>query len=117
MELISRQDQLARLENFLQRVINGQMQIALITGESGTGKTALLDEFILRTQQLHPEFFVACSKCVQITGTIQEAYAPLIQILDQIASGKKNSITWDRLRVGLVELAPDWLQQLPGGSL
>jgi predicted ATPase len=117
MELVSRQDQLARLEDNLQRALRSQMQIALITGEAGIGKTVLLDEFISRSQRLHPELFVARSKCYEVAGIGQEPYAPFVQLLDEIVNGKKSSITWDRLRVSLVELAPDWLQHLPGGNL
>src|SRR5512133_1969721 len=117
MELVSRQEQLSRLDELLQRALRGQMQIALITGEAGIGKTVLLEEFIHRSQRLHPELFVARSKCFEVAGAGQEPYAPFVQLLDGIASGKKDSITWDRLRVSLVELAPDWLQQLPGGNL
>lgn len=117
MELVSRQEQLTRLESLLQRALRGQMQIALITGEAGIGKTVLLEEFVARAQQLHPELFIARSKCDEVAGVGQEPYAPFVQLLDDIASGKKDSITWDRLRISLVELAPDWLQHLPGGNL
>jgi tetratricopeptide (TPR) repeat protein len=117
MELVSRQTQLARLEGLLSKTLHGQMQIALITGEAGIGKTTLLDTFLAAAQQQHPELFVIRSKCFEMTGTGQDPYAPFIQLLDGIASGKKNSITWDRLRLSLLELAPDWLQQITGGNL
>lgn len=117
MELVSRQEQLAQLDQLLQRALRGQMQTALITGEAGIGKTALLDAFITRTLQAHPDMFAARSKCYEIAGIGQEPYAPFVQLLDEIVSGKKNNLTWDRLRLSLVELAPDWLQQLPGGNL
>lgn len=117
MELVSRQDQLAQLDELLQRALRGQMQTALITGEAGIGKTALLDAFITRTLQRHPDMFVARGKCYEIAGIGQEPYAPFVQLLDEIVSGKKNNLTWDRLRLSLVDLAPDWLQQLPGGNL
>lgn len=115
MELVSRQEQLARLDELLRKSLHGQMQIALITGEAGIGKTSLLKAFTDRVQRLRPELFVSLSKCPETSG--REPYAPFAQLLDGIVSGREKNITWDRLRFSLVELAPDWLQQLPGGGL
>lgn len=117
MELVARQEQLSQLEELLQRALRGQMQIALVTGESGIGKTFLLDEFFARVTSLHPELFACKSKCFEAVGSVQDPYTPVVQFLDEIVAAKRDSITWDRLRLSLVELAPDWLQPLPGGNL
>jgi predicted ATPase len=92
----------------LGRAAQGDRQVAFITGETGMGKTALIDLFCRQMcgeDQVHS----ARGQCVEgFAG--KEAYYPVIEALGQLCSqndGKKN--------VQLMQQkAPSWYTQLAG---
>ncbi len=66
---VSREKELARLEIFLKDAIAGRGGVVFITGESGTGKTALAQEFCRRTIQKRADLVVATGNANPYIGT------------------------------------------------
>ena len=50
---VARENVLNQLQAFLDRALSGQGQVCFVTGEAGSGKTALVGEFTHRAQQAH----------------------------------------------------------------
>jgi DNA-binding SARP family transcriptional activator/predicted ATPase len=78
---VARERELAQLDRFLDRMLAGQGQIVFVTGEVGSGKTALLQEFGRRVQDAHNDLIVASGNCNAYTG-IGDPYLPFREILE-----------------------------------
>ncbi|MEA3334824.1 MAG: BTAD domain-containing putative transcriptional regulator [Chloroflexota bacterium] len=78
---VARERELAQLEGFLDRALAGQGRVAFVTGEAGSGKTALLHEFARRAQDAQAELLVAGGNCNAYTG-IGDPYLPFREILE-----------------------------------
>lgn len=113
INLIGRDEQFKKLDQLLQKALEGKMQVALLSGESGVGKTALMQAFVQRVQASHNNIVAAGSHCEDIAGGQQEPYLPYSQILEQIAQNKQSSRFLTTVRHAISELAPDWLQIVP----
>ena len=77
---VARVQELERLKSLLEKAIAGRGQVIFITGEAGSGKTALIQEFARQAQQAHPELIMASGKCNAQTG-IGDPYLPFIEVL------------------------------------
>jgi predicted ATPase/DNA-binding SARP family transcriptional activator len=81
---VARERELARLDDFLQEMIGGQGKVVFVTGDAGSGKTALIQEFARRAQEAHPELLVATGDCNALVGT-GDPYFPFREILGLLA--------------------------------
>jgi tetratricopeptide (TPR) repeat protein len=107
-KLVGRNAELDRLGDSLQMALSGRRQIVFVTGESGIGKTALVDEFQRRLVADLIGVRIARGQCVEGYGG-REAYYPLLEALGQLFHGSAG----DSL-VGIVERqAPTLLVQFP----
>ena len=106
--LVGRDEAFSELHDGLMRASQGQRQIAFVTGEPGTGKTALLDEFHRRAVAEVPGLRFARGQCVEGYGG-QEAYYPLLEALGQLCRGPAG----DEVVKILAAQAPTWLVQFP----
>lgn len=77
---VARSQELERLKKGLEASLSGQGQVIFVTGEAGSGKTALLQEFARHAQEAHPDLIVASGKCNAHTG-IGDPYLPFIEVL------------------------------------
>ncbi len=77
---VAREAELARLNDFLSTTINGQGQIVFITGEAGSGKTALIQAFAQQAQQRYDNLVVGIGNCNAHTGP-GDPYLPFRDIL------------------------------------
>jgi predicted ATPase/predicted Ser/Thr protein kinase len=78
---VARERELDKLSDFLKRACQGQGRVAFVTGDAGSGKTALIQEFCRRALESHPELVVAGGKCNAQTG-VGDPYLPFIEILN-----------------------------------
>ena len=81
---VAREAELARLDARLEAALNGAGTVALVTGEAGAGKTALVGEFCRRAQERHQDLVVASGACNSATGA-GDPYGPWRQVLAQQA--------------------------------
>ncbi|MBD3412800.1 MAG: protein kinase, partial [Candidatus Aminicenantes bacterium] len=77
---VARKTELKQLHGFLQESSSGKGQVVFITGEAGSGKTALIREFARRAQKDHNDLITATGKCNAHTG-VGDPYLPFIEIL------------------------------------
>ncbi len=77
----ARRIELAQLEKSLELALTGKGNVVFVTGEAGSGKTALIEEFSRRTQDQHPELVVASGNCNAHTG-IGDPYLPFREVLE-----------------------------------
>jgi tetratricopeptide (TPR) repeat protein len=80
---VARELELEQLAAYLDQAMTGPGRAAFVTGESGSGKTALLQEFSQRSQENHIDLVVATGNCNAYTG-IGDPYLPFREILEQL---------------------------------
>ncbi|RIK44568.1 MAG: hypothetical protein DCC55_02040 [Chloroflexi bacterium] len=80
---VARRQELAQLRGFLQRMLAGQGQVVFVTGEAGSGKTALLHEFARQAQEAVPDLIVATGVC-NAYGGVGDPYLPFREIMAMI---------------------------------
>lgn len=102
--IVDRTVELSRLQAHAQRMAEGHRQTVFITGETGIGKTALVDAFC---RQQGSQASVARGQCVQGFGR-DEAYYPVMEALGQLCASPDGE---PACRV-LAKLAPAWLAAL-----
>jgi len=124
---VARERELARLNEALNAALAGQGQVCFVTGEAGSGKTALVTEFARRAEKAHPDLVVAMGNCNAQTGT-GDAYLPFREILGLLTGNveDKQTISSDnanRLREllrwsgnALLEFGPDLIDVLVPGA-
>ncbi len=128
---VARERELHRLDRFLDAALAGEGQICFVSGEAGSGKTALVTEFARRAEAQHPDLVAALGQADAQTG-IGDPYLPFREILglltgDEAAQRARAISSENSSRLGrfvgvsarfLVEIAPDLVGLLlPGGGL
>jgi DNA-binding SARP family transcriptional activator len=117
---VAREREMDRLESFLSRALAGQGQVALITGEAGSGKTALLNEFSGQALGCHPDLLIVGGRCNAYAG-LGQPYQPFIECIQMLA-GEWSSLPWaeklppenlERLGLALPQIAEVLLQKSP----
>jgi len=80
---IAREEQLRQLNECLAQAVNGQGRVCFVSGEAGSGKTTLVQEFVRRAQTQDKELAAAVGLCDAQTG-IGDAYLPFREVLGQL---------------------------------
>ena len=79
--LVARESELEKITGLLEQTLAGQGRVVFVTGEVGSGKTSLLQEFIRRSQDANEELLVASGDCNAYTG-MGDPYLPFREILE-----------------------------------
>ncbi|GAH01301.1 unnamed protein product, partial [marine sediment metagenome] len=77
---VAREQVLRQLDRFLQQIVGGRGKVVFVTGDAGSGKTALIREFTQRALVMHPEILVTYGDCNALTG-IGDPYLPFREAL------------------------------------
>jgi Cdc6-like AAA superfamily ATPase len=77
---VGREIELARLKEFLDLALQSKGSIAFVTGEAGSGKTALLETFTRVAEETDRDLLVAWGACDAYTGS-GDPYLPFRDIL------------------------------------
>ena len=104
--LAGRRRELGELNERLARARDGDRQVVFVAGSPGIGKTTVVQEFL---GSLPPDVLVGVGQCVELRGT-GEAYLPVLGAIRQACGGANGHALVERL----VEVAPNWVLQLPG---
>jgi predicted ATPase len=104
--IVGRQQELERLTGLLGHATQGNRQVIFITGETGIGKTALIDLFC-RQRCSEDHVCIARGQCVEgFAG--KEAYYPVIEALGQLCSPNEGN----KYAHVMQQKAPSWYRQL-----
>jgi predicted ATPase len=85
---VGRKNELRELNGFLDSAAQGKTQVALITGEAGAGKSALVAEFVRRAETVDPKLIAALGECNSQTG-IADPYLPFRQVLASLTTAEE----------------------------
>src|SRR3984885_14178715 len=107
-DLVGRDSAFEVLREMWRRALNGERQIAFITGEPGIGKTALADEFQRQVAVGERSVRIVHGQCIEGYGS-KEAYGPTLDALGQLCRGPQAGPI---IQILATE-APTWLAQLP----
>jgi tRNA A-37 threonylcarbamoyl transferase component Bud32/tetratricopeptide (TPR) repeat protein len=103
--LVGRHQEIVKLRALLDSTHRGRGLLALITGEPGIGKTALVEEFLSEQVAAQRSCAVGRGFCSErLAGT--EAYLPLLEALEDLVRGKAS------LAPLLKRVAPSWFVQI-----
>ena len=79
--VVAREPELEKMNGFLTQVLAGQGRVVFVTGEAGSGKTSLIQEFTRQAQDANDDLLVASGNCNAYTG-IGDPYLPFREILE-----------------------------------
>ncbi|HEU4779294.1 MAG TPA: AAA family ATPase [Steroidobacteraceae bacterium] len=105
--LVGRDPEWAELRARFAAAFAGQRQIVFVAGESGIGKTALVDAFVTQLAA-ESSFMLLRGQCIEHYGT-GEAYLPILEALGRLGAGSEAAHLTQLLR----QYAPSWLPHLP----
>lgn len=117
---VARERELERLAQALERALTGQGQVVLITGEAGSGKTALLSAFARQALARRPDLLVTCGQCDAYAGAGQP-YQPFIESV-QVLAGERETLSCaellpaeaqERLQQALAPIAQTLVETAP----
>lgn len=80
---VGRDPELARLDQYLGNALAGHGRVAFIIGETGSGKTMLMQEFSRRALAAQPELIAVGGMCNAHTGS-GDPYLPFLQLLQSL---------------------------------
>jgi predicted ATPase/DNA-binding winged helix-turn-helix (wHTH) protein len=106
VQIIGREEELARLQAELERMAAGQRRMALVSGEVGIGKTALVDAFS-EAACAGNGAVAARGQCVPGVGS-KEEYYPVMEALGHLCAEPEGETACRTLR----RVAPAWLAML-----
>ena len=79
--VVARESELEKMNGFLNEASTGQGRVVFVTGEAGSGKTSLIQEFTRRAQMSNSKLIVASGNCNAYSG-IGDPYLPFREILE-----------------------------------
>lgn len=106
--VVARVAEVALLSGLWLRSREGHRQIAVVVGESGIGKTTIVEEFRRQADAASVGGWESRSCALENRGRY-EAYQPLLSAIEQLAVGPHKS----EVRAALRSNAPTWLFQMP----
>lgn len=83
---VARDRELAQLQDVLAQSLAGSGQVAFISGEAGSGKSALIRAFAQQAQNAHPELIVAGGTCNAHMGA-GDPYLPFRALVNLLTGG------------------------------
>ncbi len=83
----ARTDELARMDQGLDKALRGEGQVLLVIGDPGSGKTTLLTEFSCQAVNKHAGLIVAQGQCNAYTGEA-DPYFPFLEIAQILISAE-----------------------------
>jgi DNA-binding winged helix-turn-helix (wHTH) protein/tetratricopeptide (TPR) repeat protein len=104
---VGRDQELRKLETFMEETARGAGKIALLSGEAGIGKTALAESFLAAIRRRYPDVLIARGVCIEQYGA-GEAYLPFLDVLSALLA----TCARERALAALRTHAPAWCLHL-----
>ena len=104
---VEREMVIARVEAWMEKALDGRRQVVFITGETGIGKTTVVEAFVERVSA-DPGRHIAQGQCLEHFGE-GEPYFPVLEALASLCRQPAR----DRVIEILWRHAPTWLAQMP----
>jgi DNA-binding SARP family transcriptional activator/tetratricopeptide (TPR) repeat protein/energy-coupling factor transporter ATP-binding protein EcfA2 len=112
--IVGRDAELGQLALHLASALAGEGHVVFVTGEAGSGKTALLDTFAGQAQADYPGLLAVSGRC-SAPGQARQLYAPFCEVAEalfgDIGSSMPNGA--ERLRAASPALLPALLEHGP----
>lgn len=83
---VGREAELAVLDRYLEKALQGRAQVIFVSGEAGSGKTALLHTFMRRSIATRSNLVVAWGTCNAFFGQ-GDPYLPFRDVLNMLTGG------------------------------
>lgn len=123
---VGREGELARLDYFLGQALGGRGQIVFVTGEAGSGKTALVQAFADKAGRYSDDLVVVLGNC-SAHSDMADPYLPFREVLGVLSGVEEQASSPLHTRLGrtvgrtaqvLVEVGPDLVGSIvPGAAL
>lgn len=101
---VGRKDELSELARWWERCLSGATVCAVLIGDSGIGKTTLVEAFIERARQLTPEVLVLGGRCHERESIPFRGFDRLVDLLTPLLV--RDDAVDDDARAALREVAP-----------
>jgi len=111
-EIVGRQSELARLEEIARRSMAGQVQVLVLEGEAGVGKSRLLGELARRWLEWGGQGYRG--DCYAYAH--QTPYHPWSEILRAVIglrTGEPADVQWQQILAYMQRVRPDLVERLP----
>jgi predicted ATPase len=89
---VGREAELYELQEVFRKVTAGQGQVVFVAGEAGSGKSALVEEFVRLAELTDPDIVAAIGECNAQTG-IGDPYLPFRQVLTALTTADEGQQT------------------------
>lgn len=111
VDLIERDDALARLTAMWSAARKGHGCLVLVAGEAGLGKSSLLDRFVDEVTAESEPHKIARASCSAQTGR-DEPFWPFADVMNQLVAAPAKSLANDILDT-VLDIAPSWVSIIP----
>jgi len=90
--LAGREDELGALTRHLYGALAGETGVIFVSGDPGSGKTALLEAFAASALAEHPDLLVAGARCSP--GGTRDPFAPLRRLAEMLFGDLYRDVAW-----------------------
>ena len=104
--LVGRGNELAQLQRCWEAARRGERQVMFVTGETGIGKTAVVEAFLKAVER--QKVWIARGQCLEYYGA-GEAYMPVLDAVGRLC----RAVGGGGVLEVLGRYAPTWLAQIP----
>ncbi|HSK17777.1 MAG TPA: AAA family ATPase [Longimicrobiales bacterium] len=111
---VGREQELAWLEQRLDRARSGRGRVVFITAEPGAGKSSLVSQFLAATTVRLPDVRIIGADCSEQFGAAQP-YEPFIEAFRGLltTTAEKTGNRWSEWRGMAAAVAPAWIGAIP----
>jgi oligopeptide transport system substrate-binding protein len=86
---VGRETELAAMDGYLEKALQGQVQVVFVSGEAGSGKSALLQKFVQKSVAAHPDLVIGWGICNAFFGQ-GAPYLPFRDVLNMLAGNSES---------------------------
>jgi tetratricopeptide (TPR) repeat protein/transcriptional regulator with XRE-family HTH domain len=111
---VARDRELVKLEHHLDEARAGRGRVVFVSGEPGSGKTTLINEFAYRSQLARPALVSAAGRC-EAYGGVGDPYLPFRDLLTALCGagdGRQGALVGAALRARRLREVSPWVRSV-----